>query len=190
MGQSGHHAGSIAVLKKGGWEVVTMNAADIQLLYQYNRWANNRVLDVASTLVPEAFTKDLSSSHRSVQGTLTHIMSAEWIWLMRWNGTSPPAMLDPAGFPTVQSLRTKWSDIAHDLANFVIKITDEFLHTEIAYLNTKGETWQYPLGQMMQHVVNHSSYHRGQVVTMLRQLGAKAVATDFLLFLDWKSDRG
>lgn len=109
-----------------------MNQQDIQLLYEYNRWANAQVLKASSTLTEEQFTEDLSSSHRSVRATLTHMLAVEWLWLMRW----------------------------------------------------KGEAWQYPLWQMMQHVVNHSSYHRGQVATLLRQLGAEPAPTDFLLFFD------
>jgi uncharacterized damage-inducible protein DinB len=81
-------------------------------------------------------------------------------------------------------LQTKWAEIEREQADFVSGLPETSLETVIAYVNTKGETWRYPLGQMMQHVVNHSSYHRGQITTMLRQLGAEAVSTDFLLFFD------
>jgi uncharacterized damage-inducible protein DinB len=77
-----------------------MNAQDIHLLYAYNSWANAKVLHAASKLTEEQFTEDLSSSHRSVRDTLAHILAAEWIWLMRWKGTSPKALLDPAASPT------------------------------------------------------------------------------------------
>ena len=72
-------------------------------------------------------------------------------------------------------------------AEFVASVTEESLEATISYINTRGVRWTYPLRQMMQHVVNHSTYHRGQVITMLRQLGAEPVATDLLLFQDAKS---
>lgn len=78
--------------------------------------------------------------------------------------------------------------VERDQTGFIHQLVDEALETAITYTNTRGEQWTYPLGHMMQHLVNHSSYHRGQVTTMLRQLGAEAVATDFLVFIDMKSE--
>jgi uncharacterized damage-inducible protein DinB len=165
-----------------------MNKQDIEYLYEYNRWANARVLDAVSKLTPEQFARDLQSSHRSVRDTLAHILAAEWIWLERWKGVSPGALLTPADFPTVESLRTRWAVVKGDYAEFINGATDESLATVIAYTNTSGEEWAYPLGQMLQHVMNHSSYHRGQVATMLRQLGAEANPVDLLVFMDVKGN--
>jgi len=164
-----------------------MNKKDTQFLYEYNRWANARMLDAASGLTTEQLTRDLSSSYHSVRDTLVHILSGEWIWLRRWQGTSPKAMLNPADFPSVGSLRAKWAEVERDQTAFIHQLTDEALETAITYTNTRGEHWTYPLGHMMQHLVNHSSYHRGQVTTLLRQLGAEAVPLDFLIFIDMAS---
>ncbi len=60
----------------------------------------------------------------------------------------------------------------------------------LGYVNTRGERWEYTLAQMMQHVVIHSAYHRGQVVTLLRQLGAAAPTTDYLVFVDMRAGSG
>jgi uncharacterized damage-inducible protein DinB len=165
---------------------MNMNKKDFQILYDYNRWANARVLDAASRLTAEQYTRDLSSSFRSVRDTLTHIMAAEWIWLQRWQGTSHKALFEPAEFPNFAALRTKWAEIEQEQMEFVNDLTDESLAIMITYVNFKGETWTYALWQMMQHLVNHSTYHRGQVTTMLRQLGAEPAATDFLLFFDMR----
>ena len=161
-----------------------MNKSDIQYLYKYNHWANTTVLDSVSKLTQEQLLKDLHSSHRSVRDTLAHILAAEWIWLERWKGTSPAALLDPADFPTVESVRTRLSKVESECAEFLDGLTDQSLTEAVTYTNTKGEQWTYGLGQMLQHVANHSSYHRGQVVTMLRQLGAKAPPIDLLVFVD------
>jgi uncharacterized damage-inducible protein DinB len=161
-----------------------MNVNDIQLLYEYNRWANARVLDAVAVLTREEFTKDLSNSYRSVRGTLTHIMWGEWIWLMRWKDISPKTVFDPADYPNLSSLRTQWQEIDQERRDFIYGLTDDSLERVIAYTNTKGEEWQYPLQHMIQHITNHSSYHRGQVTTLLRQLGVEPAATDLLLFFD------
>ena len=161
-----------------------MNKKDIQYLYDYNRWANARMIEAASKLTAEQFTTDLQSSHRSVRDTLAHILAAQWIWLERWKGTSPKALLDPSDFPTVESVRKRLSEVESECAGFIDGLTDESLGEAITYTNTKGEQWTYPLGQMLQHVANHSTYHRGQVTTMLRQLGAEVSPVDLLVFMD------
>lgn len=161
-----------------------MDTATIQELYEYNRWANSRVLEAVSKLAAEEFTRDLQSSHCSVRDTLIHMMSGEWIWLVRWKGMSPKAMLDPAEYPTSTAVRARWADLQREQAEFVASLTGESLRRVVRYVNLRGEAYAYPLSQMMHHVVNHSTYHRGQVVTMLRQLGATPAATDFLVFYD------
>jgi uncharacterized damage-inducible protein DinB len=165
-----------------------MNKQDIQLLFDYNRWANARLGEAASALNTQQFIKDLASSHRSVRDTLVHILSGEWIWLQRWQGQSPKSMFDPAAFPCLAALRTKWAEVEREQMNFVHNVTEFSLKKIIAYENLQGETWRYPLQRMMQHLANHSTYHRGQVTTMLRQLGAEPAATDFLVFLDMQPE--
>lgn len=164
-----------------------MNKDDVEYWYDYNRWANARILDAVSKLSPEQFTMDLQSSHRSVRDTLAHILAAEWIWLERWKGASPKALLSPAEFSTVESLGQRWAQLEEDYRRFINGLTNDSLATVITYTNTRGENWSYPLGQMLQHVGNHSSYHRGQVVTMLRQLGADVNPVDLLVFMDVKA---
>jgi uncharacterized damage-inducible protein DinB len=161
-----------------------MNKQDVEYLYEYNKWANAKVLDAVSRLTPEQFTKDLRSSHGSVRDTLAHNLAAEWIWLERWKGTSPKALLDPIEFPTIESLITRWAKLEEEYGTFISGITDDSLAAMVTYTNTRGEEWTYPLGRMMQHVMNHSTYHRGQVVTLLRQLGASVTPVDLLVFMD------
>ena len=161
-----------------------MNRNDIKYMFDYNRWANTAILDAVSKLTPDEFRKDLQSSHRSVRDTLAHILAAEWIWLERWKGVSPKSLLDPADFPTVESVRTRLNEVESECDGFIHGLTDEALTQAVTYTNTKGENWTYSLGQMMQHVVNHSSYHRGQVATMLRQLGASPREVDLLVYVD------
>ena len=163
-----------------------MTPEDIRYLYEYNAWANDQIFDAAAALSAEQFTKDLATSHQSVQGTLAHILAAEWIWMMRCRGTSPGRLFDAAEFPTLQSIREKLDEVRREQSSFIGELTEESLQADLSYTNTKGERWTYPLWQILHHVVNHSSYHRGQVTTMLRQLGAKAVMVDSLYYMDVK----
>lgn len=159
-----------------------MELERMRALYEFNRWANGKMLEAVDKLTEEQFTKDLQNSFPSVQDTLVHIMGAEWLWLERWKGNSPKSILPPTDFPTVSSIRKQWREIQHGQAEFISGVSEESLKKVVAYVNLKGERWAYPLWQMLQHLVNHSTYHRGQITTMLRQLGAKPVATDYLIF--------
>jgi len=158
----------------------------IRQLYDYNRWADRRILAMASTLTNEDFIRPMGNSFSSVRDTLSHILGAEWIWLERWQGRSPKALLDAATFPQVQSLESRWETLEHDQTQFIEALTPQRLVEELGYVNLRGQRYSYPLWQQMVHVVNHSSYHRGQITTLLRQLGAEAVSTDFLVYYDEK----
>jgi uncharacterized damage-inducible protein DinB len=162
---------------------------EIADLYDYNWWANLRTLEAASRLTADQLNRNLSTSHGSVHGTLCHTLAAEWIWAMRCNGTSPSALLEPGAYPGIESLRAKWLEVEQSQKSLIEGLTDEALETVITYTNTRGEVWRYSLGTILQHVVNHSTYHRGQVTTLLRQLGAQPAETDLLVYVDSMSDR-
>jgi len=161
-----------------------VDLSDIRELYAYNRSADQRTLQVSAKLTGEAFVRPLGNSFSSVRDTLAHILSGEWIWLERWQGRFPTTFLDPAAFPTVDSLRSRWETVDGDCRNFIQTLSGERLRRQLSYINRVGERFSYLLWQQMLHVVNHSSYHRGQVTTMLRQLGAEVISTDFLAYYD------
>ncbi len=161
-----------------------MDARTARELCRYNQWANGQVLDVAAALTPDDFTRAVGGSFGSVQATLTHIMWAEAMWLERWASDTSSAHVAARGFPTIAALRTRWNEIADSQAAFLRALTDEQLAHVVRYVNLKGATWEYPLWRQIYHVFSHSAYHRGQVTTLLRQLGAQPVTTDFLNFCD------
>jgi uncharacterized damage-inducible protein DinB len=161
-----------------------IDVADIQELYRYNQWANDRAFEAASGLTLEEFTRDLKNSYPSVRDTLTHIVWAEWIWLQRWKGTSVQHRFDAAEFPDVYALNTRWVELKTEQRAFIESVTVERLGEVVEYVNLQGQTWRYRLWRQMYHVVNHSTYHRGQLTTMLRQLGTVPIPTDFLVFHD------
>ena len=163
-----------------------MDLKSIQELYDYNKWANAQVFDVVARLNAEQFSRDLENSFRSVRETLVHTLSAEWIWLERWKGISPKSMLDAAEFTDLEAIKTRWDKVESERSDFIRSLTAQHLQAELSYVNTRGQTFAYLLWQMLVHVVNHSTYHRGQITTLVRQVGAKPVSTDFLDFYDTK----
>lgn len=154
---------------------------EIQELYAYNRWANRRILAAAAGLSAEQLGRDLGSSFPSVLATLTHVLAAEWIWLERWNGRSPTGL--PAwDLSDRPALERRWNEVEQAQSYFVAALAEPDLERAVDYRTTDGTPYAAPLGQLLRHVVNHSTYHRGQVVTMLRQLGARAPSTDLVVY--------
>jgi uncharacterized damage-inducible protein DinB len=159
-----------------------MNLEDFCLLYEYNSWANSRSLDACSSLTDEQFTRDVGSSFRSVRDTLSHVCEVEWLWLERWHGRSASSFRPASDFPTLNSLRHRWQEVERALIGYIDALKEEDIGRVIEHKTTKGVPQAVPLWQMLQHLVNHGTYHRGQVATMLRQLGATPNSSDLIFF--------
>ena len=157
---------------------------DISRLFAYNRWANGKTLEPVAALTAEEYVRALGGSFPSVGGTLAHIYAAEWIWLERWQGRSPRGLPSSQEVPDLATLRERWKAVEEGQRVFLAGLSEPRMAEIVTYVNVRGETWSYPLGEMLVHLVNHSTYHRGQVATMLRQLGKAPEPTDYLLFLD------
>lgn len=159
-----------------------MSPEDMRQLYDFNAWANRRSLDAASALTSEQFTKALGSSFSSVRDTLAHIYGAEWIWLERFQGRSPSSLPETNQFSDFSSLQKTWLEHEARLLAFVRGLTQADLDRVMEYKTLNYGVYSNPLWQSMQHLVNHGSYHRGQVTTLLRQLGGKPILTDLMHF--------
>lgn len=161
-----------------------MNIPFIRRLYAYNRWANDRVLSTVAELTGDEFTRMFPVNFGSIQGTMAHILGVERLYLQRWNGIFPRSLPKATEFPDVERLRSYWQSVLSGQDTFLGNLTEGKLEQRFTYVNLVGETFGYPLVDMMQHMVNHSTYHRGQVASLLRMLGKKPVETDYLLYLD------
>ncbi len=159
-----------------------MNRQDILTLYDYNVWANGRMLGVVEPLSPEAFLKELKSSFPSVRDTVAHILGAEWIWLRRWQGEAPTKLPSASDFPTPQILKERFAAVEKERRAFLEALSEGQLVQSLNYRDTAGNPHSLPLVHSLQHVVNHGSYHRGQVTMMLRQLGATPISLDMSRF--------
>lgn len=154
----------------------------LRVLFQYNQWANRKTLDSCSSLSGELFTRDLGSSFRSVRDTLAHIYGGEWIWNERICGRSPTGLPTGTTFPDLAAVRAKLEEMDRHYVDYVGKLTPQDLERVLRYKSTAGEEFSNPLWQTLHQLSNHATYHRGQVVTMLRQLGAKPATTDLIAF--------
>lgn len=161
-----------------------MNKQDILLLYQYNQWANAKILNAAANLTQEQYLAPASFPHGGLRGTLVHALFAEWIWRNRWEGTSPTSRLNPVDFPTVESLQARWAEEEMNLMGFVDGLTDERLNSTFSYTNTSGQPFTRVLWQAMAHVVNHGTQHRTEAAAILTELGHSPGDIDLIFFLD------
>jgi uncharacterized damage-inducible protein DinB len=151
-------------------------------LFTYNAWANRTIFDAAAALPDEQYFRDLKSSYGGVHGTLAHIVWAEHLWLNRWLVRPNPAVPQGADLPTLAEVRARWEAVEAERQTFLAGLDDTGLEETRAVKPTSGGEYVHTLRQMFRHLINHSSYHRGQIVTFLRQLGAKPPSTDLILF--------
>ena len=149
-----------------------MTPQELQTLVDYHYWARDRMLAAAEPLTSDQFTRDLGNSFRSVRDTLSHLHGAEWIWFSRFQGTSPASALPHERFPDLAAVRAAWAETEAGVRAFVNGLDQSGVERVIEYRLLSGQPGASRTWQIVQHVVNHATYHRGQVTTMLRQLGA------------------
>jgi uncharacterized damage-inducible protein DinB len=148
-----------------------MSAEAIRLLYDYNYWANHRLLAAAEKCATEQLHASLPMSWHSVMGTFAHILGAEWIWRERCQGVSPTKVLDPSQFTTLAALRRRWDEEEAALRGYVNGLSDADLPRVIDYRNTSGKPLRRVLWQILLHVVNHGTQHRGEIALYLTSFG-------------------
>jgi uncharacterized damage-inducible protein DinB len=149
-----------------------VNQQDLQTLIDYHYWARDRLFDALEPLTAEQLARDMGNSFKSIHDTVAHVYAAEWAWYERWHGNSPTALLPADRFPDLASIRRAWSEQETKMRAYVDGLGEDGGSRVIEYKLLSGQAGSSPLWQMLQHVVNHASYHRGQVTTMLRQIGA------------------
>jgi uncharacterized damage-inducible protein DinB len=155
-----------------------VNVKDVERFFAYDQWANRRLVAAAALIPPGDFTRELGASFGSLRGTLLHILWGERRWLQFWvDGSAIPDAI-PDAFPDTAALSSSWAVLERERAAFVSELTDARLD---APLTVRSQ--QFQLRELIQHIANHSTYHRGQVALLLRQLGHTPPATDFRVFL-------
>jgi len=165
-----------------------MNLSDIQSLFTYTEWANDLAMDAASKLPDEYLHRDVGISHKSIFGTLVHMAGAEWIWMERWHGHSPTkaeawSRWSSEACANLATLKDRWTELVNQRTQYVSQLDESRLAADLPFKLLSGDASSMPLINQMQHVVNHATLHRGQIVGMIRQLGIDPPATDLIFYL-------
>ena len=147
----------------------------------YTAWASTRLVQAASQLEPDELNHDFKSADHSVLGTLVHVFAADRIWLARLENR-PQAPFVSETDHSLDVLKNDWPALYERWKNFVADLTDEKAQAVIGYTDLKGNRWNQPLWQLVQHVVNHGTPHRGQVSGFLRALGRVPPPIDLVVY--------
>jgi uncharacterized damage-inducible protein DinB len=159
---------------------MSINAGDARDLLLYMLWADRQILKSVRAVRPEDLNRDAGVSFRSILGTMTHVLGSQRTWLARFLGHHPEA--GPTDFPDLLSWITAWEENASGVEAFLAGLTDDQLAAPLTWTSAKGVTYTQPLWQTVLQVVNHATYHRGQIVSLLRQMGYHAESTDLIRF--------
>lgn len=165
-----------------------MYLSHITAQLNYTEWANELAMEAAATLSNEDLCRNVGISHGSIFGTLLHMAGAEWIWLERWHGRSPGkaeawAKWTTEVCPDLATLKQRWGQLCAARSAFVSELNEDQLNAELEFRLLSGDASSMRLVDQMQHVVNHATMHRGQIVGMIRQLGIDPPATDLIFYL-------
>ncbi len=161
---------------------MSITAGDARDLLLYMLWADRQMLKAVRAVRPEDLNRDAGVSFRSILGTMAHILGGQKLWLSRLLGHPVDIVPGPGDFPDLLSWITAWEENASGIEAFLAGLTDEQLAAPLTWTNQAGEVHTRPLWQPVLEMVNHSTYHRGQVVSLLRQMGYPAESTDLIRF--------
>ena len=155
-----------------------------ETLARYNRWANRRLYDAAAQLSDAQFREDRGAFFRSMRGTLNHILVADRVWLERIEGTGPkPSALDETLFDDFAGLRAAREAEDERILRVLASTPAERFASVLSYRSMAGTPHALPFAQVLTHVFNHQTHHRGQAHTLLSQFGLAAPSIDFVYFL-------
>jgi uncharacterized damage-inducible protein DinB len=157
---------------------------------RYTRWATLTTLDACAMLDEDELRRDLHSSYGSIWGTLVHIYQADSVWWNRFQGNPTSALSAHEPGTGIAELRERWNRVLADFGEWAESRNDQDWFQEFEYRNTRGETFRQPVWEAVMHAVNHATLHRGQVLTMFRQLDRVPTGVDMIFYFRDKAKRG
>jgi uncharacterized damage-inducible protein DinB len=162
-----------------------MNIQDILTIYDYNYWANKRILAGSAKVTQEQFDAPASFPYGGLRGTLLHILDAEWGWrnFLQHNDLTVPD-LNKDDFPNHAALQERWIKEEQEMRVYLSGLHDEDLSVRRHYTNSAGEPRSRILWHCLVHVVNHGTQHRGEAAALLTDYGQSPGDLDFTLFLN------
>ncbi|MCU0491346.1 MAG: DinB family protein [Chloroflexaceae bacterium] len=161
-----------------------MHTTDVQTLYDYNSWANQRILTQAAQLSTEQLRAPAPFPMGSLHNTLVHLLASEWLWRVRMHeGVSPPALLDPATFSDLAAIEARWAEDEQVLRAYLASLNDSDLTRTVTYTNLSGMTRSETLSNLLHHVVLHGMQHRSECAAMLTNYGYSPGNIDLIVYL-------
>jgi uncharacterized damage-inducible protein DinB len=161
-----------------------VTADEMRTLFDYNYWANGKILTAAAGMGAEELSAPASLRHGSLLATLVHTLAVEWMWRTRCEkGDSPPRYIPPERFLGVESVQVAWAEEEKATRAFLGTLTDGRLNEPVRYASRRGESREAVLWQVLVHVVNHGTHHRAEAGLRLAELGRNPGDMDFLLYL-------
>jgi len=161
---------------------MSVPVAELRQHLQYSAWASARLVEAASGLTEEELTHDHETADKSVLGTLVHVFAADRHWLGRIEGNPPEKFIDPEVDMDLEVLRSQWPALLTRWDIWLATQTDDSIAEPLVYKDLKGREFRTPLWQIVLHVVNHGTHHRGQVSGFLRKMGHRPPAVDLIHF--------
>jgi uncharacterized damage-inducible protein DinB len=159
---------------------------DTAKLIEFNKWANRRILEQVKMLPNDLFTKELGGSFPSIRLTMLHLLESDWIWMNRWRGIPILEIPQDWSTDTALDLITFWTPLQDQMEAIVRDLATD-PNKAIAFITKKGAPYTMPFLDLVIHVTNHGTYHRGQIVNMIRMLGEQPVNTDYFIFCNLTS---
>ena len=161
-----------------------MNIQDIVLIYDYNFWANGRILTTAASVSREQFSAPASFPYGGLRGTLLHILEAEMSWRLRYEGMSWPGDLVEADFPTLAAVQAAFQAEEQSMREYLAHLGDDALIKPVTYpIGEPPGTRSRILWHCLYHVVNHGMQHRSEAAAMLTDFGHSPGDLDFVDFI-------
>jgi uncharacterized damage-inducible protein DinB len=161
---------------------MAVSAEALRTHLDYTAFASRRLVEAAASLSSEELTRDFQTADHSVLGTLAHIYAADRVWLGRIHGNPPQKFLDPEVDLHLSVLQTHWPAILARWKEWAASLTDESTRGSLVFTDLKGNRHEQPLWQIVLHVVNHGTHHRGQVSGMLRAMGHTPPPLDLIAY--------
>jgi uncharacterized damage-inducible protein DinB len=162
-----------------------MNVVEmVRGLYEYHRWANRRLFQVATSLGEELAGRDVGKqfSYPTVRRMFGHLYGADKVWLTRWTGGTAPTVPGDE-FTTLASIRAPWDVVERDQRVFVESLTPADLERTIEIRNTEGQATRVALWPVLQHVANHGTHHRSEIATMMTMISGSPPDTGIATYL-------
>ncbi|MCY3834390.1 MAG: DinB family protein [Chloroflexi bacterium] len=160
-----------------------MNRADIKLLFQYNDWANDRILAQAERVSPEQLSAENDFGWGSLRGALVHLMDAEHAWRVLLKTGEHVEWLQPEDFPAVGGIRARWNEERSAFWDYLNSLSDEDLIGTVSYEGHHNRIYHRVLWHCLAHVVNHGTQHRAECAALLTGFGHSPGNLDFSEFL-------